>query len=279
MTYFNMVPSSPYMVVVYYLLNREKTIFAAHDGSTKSIMGCIVPLMFRLCYGWHAKYVHMFSNTQAQEFRINYPGKNVTVIPLMPKYYGTPSMDCRTKEKTFLSFGSMHVEKNIGLLIQAAEGLYNEGYRDFKVSICGKPVNWDVLYAPYIIHPELFNLQLRMIDNAEIPDLFARHQFVVYPYKAMSQSGALKVAYAYKKPVIVSDLPAFKEEVKEGINGFFFKSENVESLMNVMKRCLEMSDVEYSSLVYSTTSFIESHYSSEAIKDSYIRMFEQILDK
>lgn len=277
--YFDIAPNSPYFIIPYCLLNKNRTIFAAHDGSIKSIMGMLTKFSYRICYGWHAKNVHMFSQTQAKEFHINYPGKYVTVIPLMPKDYGRPSSDITTKKNSFLSFGSMHKEKNIGLLIQAVESLYDKGYKDLHISICGQPVDWEIEYAPLVKHKELFNLQLRMIDNKEIPDMFASHQFVVYPYKMMSQSGALKVAYAYKKPVITSDLPAFKEEVADGINGFTFQSENVDALADVMRQCIEMTSSDYSDLLLSVSSFIDNNYSKAKIRNSYIEMFNKVLNQ
>ena len=276
--YIDLVPASPYMIIPYLLIPAKNTIFAAHDGSIKSIMSKATKWMFKIGYGWHSKHVHMFSKSQADEFNVNYEGKNVTIIPLMPKYYGECTINLSNDGIIrFLSFGTMHAEKNIGLLIDAAEELYNEGISGFQVSICGMaPSNWDELYGSKIKHPDLFDLQLRMIDNDEIPNLFAYRHFAVYPYKVMSQSGALKVAYAYNKPVIVSDLPAFKEEVLDGVNGFIFKSENVEALKNIMKKCVQMQQSEYNELVKSSTNYIEQNYSTYAIRQMYLDMFAKI---
>lgn len=280
LNYIDIAPGSPYLAIPYNLLPANRTIYAAHDGSIKSIMGRMVKYMFRLNYGLHSKYIHMFSKNQAEEFKSNYPGKKITVIPLMPKDYGKPTNSYTHDVVSFISFGTMHAEKNIGLLIQAAEELFDEGISDFKVSICGKaPSDWDQIYGKFIKHPQLFNLQLRMIENQEIPNLFNSHSFAVYPYKMMSQSGALKVAYAYKKPVIVSDLPAFREEVKEGVNGFFFESECIESLKNVMRKCIKMRESEYNFLIDNTSKYIDDNYSKDVIMSKYIDMFEEVLNQ
>ena len=94
----------------------------------------------------------------------------------------------------------------------------------------------------------------------------------------MSQSGALKVAYAYCIPVITSNLPAFKEEVCDGINGYLFESNNIESLKNALRRCISMTPDQYSSLVNSTKDYINTNYSAKAIKNKYIEMFEKVLN-
>ncbi len=54
----------------------------------------------------------------------------------------------------------------------------------------------------------------------------------------MTQSGPLRIAYGYDIPVIASDLEGFKESVEENVTGVLFKSENVESLVEVMRRAI-----------------------------------------
>ena len=275
--YLDIVPNSPYIILPYLFISSKNTIFAAHDGSIKSIMSFITKWMFKIGYGLHAKNVHMFSYSQANDFVKNYPGKSISIIPLMPKFYGDAHQERSYDCIRFISFGTMHPEKNIGLLINAAEELYDEGVTNLQVSICGvAPANWDSIYGCLIKHPNIFNLQLRLIDNAEIPNLFATHHFAVYPYKIMSQSGALKVAYAYYLPVITSDLSGFKEEVMDGVNGFLFKSEDISSLKTVMKRCCGMSKDDYEAFKTSTKTYVDNNYSMDVVKEKYILMFESI---
>ena len=275
--YVNMTPASPYILLPYLLIPSPKTIFTAHDGNVKSIMHKFTRFCFNLGYGLHSKYIHMYSLSQAKCFQENFVNKRITIIPLALKDYGCADVLNNTSKISFLSFGTMHAEKNIGLLIRAAEDLYEEGYKNFVVSICGSsPKNWDELYGKMIKHPSLFNLQLRMINNAEIPNLFASHMYAVYPYKAMSQSGALKVAFAYHKPVIVSNLDAFKEEVVEGTNGFFFESNDINSLKNVMRKCICREKSDYLKLLESTSVYVQQKYSNDIIKKQYLDMFENM---
>ena len=73
-------------------------------------------------------------------------------------------------------------------------------------------------------------------------------------------------------------MPAFKEEVADGINGFIFQSENVEALADVMRKCIEMTSSDYSNLLMSVSCFIENNYSKAKIRDSYIEMFDKVLN-
>lgn len=257
-------------------LPKDRTIVTAHDGSIKSIMATSTARLYKECYP-QCKHVQMFSESQASEFRYNYPGPEVTVIPLAMKDYGKPTEELRSDCVSFVSFGTIHAEKNIPLLIQAADELYDEGVRGFKVSINGQ---WKIGKSPeeLIRHPEIFEVHASLVDNKDIPNLFARNTFIIYPYKMMSQSGALKVAFNYYKPVIVSDLPGFKEEVLQGVNGYFFHSEDVASLKAVMRSSIEMSPEKYNSLLASTKEYIDKKYSTAAIIGKYKDMFTKVLE-
>lgn len=255
-------------------LPLERTIFTAHDGSIKSIMPSSNDLIYKECYP-QCKYVNMFSEQQAALFRVNYAGPKVTVIPLAPKDYGSPTASLRNDAIGFVVFGTIHAEKNVPLIIEAANQLYEEGTKNFRVSINGQ---WKIPESPQklIRHPEVFELYTRLVDNKDIPNLYGRNHYALFAYKDMSQSGALKVAFNYDKPVVVSDLAGFKEEVQEGVNGFFFKSEDLESLKAVMRKCIQMKQEDYDKLLTSTKEYIKQNYSMDAIVAKYKTMLAEV---
>jgi len=269
--YFNMSMGGKKPSKLFLSLPKNKTIVTAHDGSIKSIMSISTADLYQACFPL-CKYVNMFSNFQAKLFRENYSGPEVFVIPLALKDFGKPTKELRHDCVSFVSFGTIHAEKNIPFLIEAANQLYEEGEKKFKVSINGQ---WkiDESSVNLIRHPEVFEIHEGLVDNKDIPDLFSQNTFAIFTYKQMSQSGAIKVAFNYNKPVIVSDLSGFKEEVLEGVNGFFFHSEDMESLKLVMKKCIHMNHEEYDVLLKSTKQYIYEKYSIENIIRKYKKMF------
>lgn len=274
--YINMPPGGGTLQkVLHDRLPLDKTIVTAHDGSIKSIMSKRTAIAYKSFYP-RCKYVQMYSPSQAREIRKNYPGPEVIEIPLALKDYGTSNKKPAEGVVTFLSFGTIHAEKNIPLLIEAANQLYEEGLHNFKVSINGQ---WKIgEHADKLIrHPEIISVRAGLIPNEDIPDMYATCQYAVFPYKMMSQSGAIKVAMNYRKPVIVSDLPGFKDEVVEGKNGLFFHSEDVESLKNVMRKCINMSDEEYNALKKSTAEYIAENLSLESITAKYKSMIDKVI--
>lgn len=275
--YFNVMPSNPYILPLYSWLPKYKTIVTAHDGRVTASMSFARFIKFFFFKAFKSvKYVNMFSQSQAKIFHSNFPGKDVTVIPLALKDFGMPTVEKRTDCIGFVYFGTIHFEKNLELLIEAANQLFEEGIVGFKISINGM---WRVDWKPEdkIRHPELFELNIGNIPNKDIPNIFTYNHYAVYPYKNMSQSGAIKCAYNYHTPVIVSDLPGFIDEMKNGVDGFSFKSEDIEDLKRVMRNCISRTPEAYKELQNNMIKHIESIYGKDKIVQSYVGMFNKIL--
>ena len=81
----------------------------------------------------------------------------------------------------------------------------------------------------------------------------------------------------YKKPVIVSDLPGFTYDIEDGYNGYVFKNNDVDSLANVLKKCIDNTDTDYKKLVANIEQFVERKYSINKIVKSYREMFNKVL--
>jgi glycosyltransferase involved in cell wall biosynthesis len=277
LTYFNYVPTNPYVLPLYWRINRGKTIVTAHDGNVKSSfkMPFLSSMVFKLAYG-AVKYVNMFSPTQAALFSDTFKDARIFIILLGLKDFGTSKLIKRTDNIVFFFFGSININKNVGLLIQAACNLYDRGVRGFKVSINGFCNDWDQ-YESQIRYPELFELDIRMIKNSEIPDLFAKNHYAVFPYKEMSQSGAIKVALNYRSPVIVSSLQGFTDEVKDGINGYVFKTEDLKDLERLMMERITNHDSEYILMQEKIADYNKTNYSTEALIGKYRQMFQNVI--
>lgn len=276
--YFNIVPAGPVVLPLYRWLPADKTIVTAHDGCVKPSFRFrrLAEKCFDLGYN-PKRFVHLFSPHEAEIFKNDRKDKELFIIPLAVKDFGEPHSLLRTDCITFVSFGNINGDKNVPLLIQAAEKIYAEGYRNFKVVIKGRCADWQQNYQPLISHEDIFEADLRFIDNSEIPDIFSSNWYAVFPYKQSGQSGAIKVALNYKKPVIVSDLPGFTFDIEDGYNGYVFKNNDVDSLAKVLKKCIDNTDADYKGLVANVNQFVESKYSLNRIVEMYRTMFATVL--
>src|SRR5690606_11227486 len=67
---------------------------------------------------------------------------------------------------------------------------------------------------------------------------FSIADVLVTPYHEASQSGPVQIAQALGKPVIASDLPAFRECMEQGVSGRLFKTGDSEALAETMDNFL-----------------------------------------
>ncbi|MCQ2246607.1 MAG: glycosyltransferase [Bacteroidaceae bacterium] len=281
--YINTAPHTPYILPVFLRLPKSKTIVAAHQGEIR--YGFRFKLMlkiFRKIAYKNIKYANLFSESEANRYHILHPHVHIFQFVLGLKDLGKPTnerplVDNHTPIK-FMSFGAIVRAKNIDLLIDAACKLYEDGYKNFKVSINGKCDEWDY-YKTHIKYPEIFETDIRMIPNEDIPNLFNGSHYFVQPYKQVTQSGPMKLAFRYNLPDICSDLPGLKSEIVEGVNGYIFKHENVDDLVRVMKKCIDTHIAQYEDMRVRMAEYTDKNYSYKAMVDNYTKMFEAVIEQ
>lgn len=279
--YYTSFQAAPYGPLVYRLfLPLNKTIAACHNVSTPK--GANQETYARVFTDLHLRTfnnIQVFSETQRDILFSKYPKKNVLLAPLAIKDYGEPTIPRKEfdeKEVVFLFFGMILSYKRVDLLIEAAQSLYEKGYKNFKVKIAGNCKNWEV-YEPMIKYPEIFEKRIERIPNEEVADLFASGDYFVMPYQDIAQSGAITVAYRYNLPIIVSDLPQFKPFVEEGFSGLFFKKGSVQDLEQKMKYVIDEGCSLNARLKKGLSEFVEERYSTPAIASQYLQYFKQLL--
>ena len=278
--YLNMSPSSPWQLPFLYYLKKNRTIVTAHQGRVHR--GFKYSLFNRfLRYIYYTKFVNvnMFSKSQADLFREDYPKSCIYQFLLGLKDFGAPTNIRPLKgDIVFLSFGTINYGKSIETLIDAACILHEKGIKGFRVSINGFCDNWS-WYQNRIKYTEIFQTDIRMIDNSEIPNLFNGAHYLVQPYRIVTQSGPTKIAFQYNLPVICSNLPGFTDEVVEGVNGFTFESENPQALATTMQNLIERHDKFYSDFLNGMKIFIQEEYSEEKLLLQYKNMFTEVISK
>lgn len=225
--------------------------------------------------------IQVFSEFQEKVLKSRYQGKNVLMAPFLLKDYGEPTIqvDRLTEEPIqFLNFGNIVLYKRLDLLIEAVNILVERGLTNFKVKIAGHCKNWQD-YEALIKYPDFFDLEIKRIPNEDIPNLFARSQYFVLPYQDIAQSGSMAVAFRYGLPAIVSDIEPFKEFVKDKYNGYSFKSQNAESLADVMEFIIKNHKSIYPSLAINVKEYVKEKYSDAAIVKAYTQYISSICTK
>lgn len=147
-----------------------------------------------------------------------------------------------TDDKIILFFGQIKEVKGLDILINSIPEV-KKHVQNIKLLVAGRP--WKDSFTKYMDAIEKANildktiLHIRYIENNEVDYYFNYADIVVLPYKKIYQSGVLLNALSYKKSVVVSDLPAMKEMITDGENGFIFKSEDEKDLANILIKALK----------------------------------------
>ena len=116
-----------------------------------------------------------------------------------------------------------------------------------------------------------------MVANKDIPDLVSSCHYLILPYQDSAQSGVLSLAYHYDKPVITSDIEAFKEYVIPGRTGYMFENLNHESLVSVLKAVVAQHDTVYESLTQNVREYKRCHSLESTLAD-YKSFLDDALD-
>ena len=279
--YLNYTPSPFFTLATIFFLKRDNVIVTAHQGTVHE--GFKFKLIYWFSYGFFYScfsYVNMFSESESAKFRKTYPKSKVFTVPLALKNFG----ECKASKNfdiiEFFNFGMIRSSKNIGILIESACSLFEEGSRKFRVTIAGECDDWNI-YKNKIKYPEIFNLIIRKLDNHEIADLFCHGHYLVLPYSIVTQSGPLKIAYYYNVPVIASNLPGFSNEIIDDETGYLFEPNSVIDLKRVMLKAINSNYECYQHMKQKLVDYVDKEYSNEKILVKYLAMFKEIksLDK
>lgn len=138
---------------------------------------------------------------------------------------------------TVLFFGSINERKGLEYLI-TAEPFISESIPELRIIIAGKCDDFSK-YERLMINKDRFECIIRYIPNKDIPKLFRRASVVVLPYIGASQSGIIPIAYAFKKPVVTTNVGSLPEVVDDGKTGFVVPPRNSRALANAIVRILK----------------------------------------
>ena len=87
-----------------------------------------------------------------------------------------------------------------------------------------------------LYHLRNVRLHFRFITTEELVVLYRAANVVVYPYRAITTSGALATGLALGKCIVASDLPVFREILTDGENALLVDPENTDALAAALQK-------------------------------------------
>jgi glycosyltransferase involved in cell wall biosynthesis len=267
----------PYFsILIRLFFNPKNLIISIHDVKPHSGQSKIVTFFSKIKVKLFYNF-HVFSKTQQIIFLKKNMNKKCFLIPLFLQDYGISKSVPQSLKISFLFFGTIRENKGLEYLILASNKLNSFYKGKFEIIIFGKCVNWS-FYKQIIEHEEVFNISLKAVPNDHIPDIFSQSHYLILPYKDVTQSGPLMLAFNYRTIPIVSKLPGFEELIIDGYNGYMFESENFLSLYELMSKIIKNHDQSYNNMINNLSEFVKNKYNIIDFKLAYLNMFNNTID-
>jgi len=190
-------------------------------------------------------FVHSNSNKRvlAQQIKLNEDKIKVvphgdfdTYIPdrVITKLEARRFFSLIQEQNVILFFGAIKEYKGVDILLNSLF-LTSKKINNLVLIIAGSPdpIELKFEYRKIISRlPKEINIIFHdgFIPNADIEKYFIASDVVVLPYRRISHSGVLHLAYSFGRPVIATNVGDFEETIEEGKSGFLLSSNGEKNL-------------------------------------------------
>ncbi len=190
--------------------------------------------------------------TSDQGFRPEFsvPEEKIAVIPHGPFFYDLPAA---ASDQTLQSFnlepgkllvfwqGIIFPYKGIDLLLDAWQDVEanNDDARLLIVGTGSPELSDQIREQITRLGLKHVNLHVRFISSEELVALYRAADIVVYPYRAITTSGALATGLSLGKTIVASNLPVFRELLTDRENALLFDPQKSGELAAALDRAVQ----------------------------------------
>lgn len=182
------------------------------------------------------------------------PPKKISVIPHGPFFYDLPDAGHEATLRSFgidscksivLWQGIIFPYKGIDLLLNAWQKVEaTDKNACLVIAGTGAPELLEQI-RDQVSKLGLKNVHLhfRFISTEELVGLYRAADIVVYPYRAITTSGALATGLALGKTIVASDLPVFRELLTSGKNALLVDPQDSDALGRAISELMQDDDL------------------------------------
>lgn len=173
-------------------------------------------------------------------------------------------------------FGRIWGYKGIRYLIEA-EPLITEKVPDAKIIIAGTGEDFQK-YREMMVHKEKFIVYNKFISHEMVAELFQKASLIALPYIDGSQSGVIPQAYAFRKPVVITDVGSLAENVSDGETGFIVPPKDSKKLAEAIITLLT-DDIKRRQMGESGYKKTKEELSWKRIAPQTLQVYEKALSR
>lgn len=116
------------------------------------------------------------------------------------------------------------------------------------------------------------------VPYAKVPYLMSGADYFIVPSVDEGFGRVVIEAMAMRLPVLASKVGGIKDIIKDGENGFFFESQNPNSIVEVVYKVLNLSDKKIEQVIENGYQKVHHNYEYSTGMKKYIDMYKKILD-
>lgn len=178
-------------------------------------------------------------------------------------------------KKTIIFYGVNRKNKGCDLLIKAVKGLPDNYRNRVRLLIAGKTSEKYLSELKIMAEGVDIEFNPTFIPDQELYQMIDDADYIALPYREISQSGVLLLALYFRKPLLISDLPSFRETLKGFKPDMFFENGNADELCNLIVRMLNGSvDVQKELQVIEQ---LNTEYSWENSASKTVAIYKQLI--
>lgn len=165
----------------------------------------------------------------------------VEVIP-PPIYTGPPLPQSERTRPRVLFFGTFRRNKGVEVLLEAVEQLRGETDATFHFAGRGFP-DVEATVQRAAAGDERITAEIGYVTEARKRELHTNSDLVVLPYTSFaSQSGVLQDAYAHRLPVVVTDVGALGDTIRDDGSGWVVPAGDATALAGTIRSAIDDAD-------------------------------------
>lgn len=200
-------------------------------------------------------------------------------IAVLPNAVNVPQLVERrfnSKPVRFLFVGRFALNKGINILAEAVNTLNNEGFgQQTEFNLVGK----GPLYEEYIQKYRYPNLNfVGFADDDKLNELYRSNDVFVLPTLFEGMPTVVLEAMANGMPIIVTDVGATLMMV-DSSNGWIIEKQNVQSLVDAIKKFLQLPENERRNLSDSSYKKVKSQFTWDIVAQKHAVLFRETAAK
>lgn len=197
------------ILVIFARVLKIKTIITVHDYINHIGEENVFINWFQRSTIFFANEVIFLTQSESLKMKMNIAQGKINIIPdPIVSLFGKPLSYTFNQKPAVLFLGRISKYKGIDILMNAFEKFED---RISNLTIAGELMDSKIQIPK---HPKIQFLD-EYIPNETIKELFVNHHILILPYIDASQSGILSIGIGCGIPMIISDLPGLREQLRE----------------------------------------------------------------